>query len=78
MTKNKKLCDNFDLGSVRVLFTGAAPLGMETAMAIQEQYPSWYIRQGYGIQRSLPRAMSVTKKLNRSHRNLYSSVFYGL
>ena len=49
MTKNKKLCDKFDLGSVQSLFTGAAPLGMETAMTLQEQYPSWYIRQGYGM-----------------------------
>ncbi|MCJ1474053.1 hypothetical protein MMC13_002711 [Lambiella insularis] len=49
MTKNKLLCDKFDLGSVKSLFSGAAPLGNETARELQKQYPDWYIRQGYGL-----------------------------
>ena len=49
MTKNKSLCDKYDLRSVRALFTGAAPLGGETAEDLQQQYPEWKIRQGYGI-----------------------------
>ncbi|MCJ1410849.1 hypothetical protein MMC19_004935 [Ptychographa xylographoides] len=49
MTKNKALCDKFDLSSVQAIFTGAAPLGMETAQELQQQYPQWYIRQGYGL-----------------------------
>ncbi|MCJ1389058.1 hypothetical protein MMC18_001912 [Xylographa bjoerkii] len=48
MTKNKALCDKFDLSSVKVVFTGAAPLGTETASVLHTQYPTWYIRQGYG------------------------------
>ena len=48
MTKNKPLCDKYDLSSVKAIFTGAAPLGMETANDLQKQYPKWYIRQGYG------------------------------
>ncbi|MCJ1433560.1 hypothetical protein MMC27_002923 [Xylographa pallens] len=49
MTKNKALCDKFDLSSVKVVFTGAAPLGAETASVLKDQYPTWYIRQGYGL-----------------------------
>ncbi len=49
MTKNKPLCDKYDLSSVLALFTGAAPLGRETAEDLQKQYPEWKIRQGYGM-----------------------------
>lgn len=48
MAKNKALCDKFDLSSVKMIFTGAAPLGAETAVELQEQWPNWFIRQGYG------------------------------
>ena len=48
MVKNKPLLDRFDLSSVRAIFTGAAPLGAETAEELQSQHPSWKIRQGYG------------------------------
>lgn len=48
MVKNKPLCDKYDLSSVVGLFTGAAPLGEETAEELQKQYPTWQIRQGYG------------------------------
>ncbi|KAL9626705.1 MAG: hypothetical protein Q9204_007101 [Flavoplaca sp. TL-2023a] len=49
MAKNKSTCDKYDLQSVRGLFTGAAPLGEETAEELQKQYPTWEIRQGYGL-----------------------------
>ncbi|MCJ1293038.1 hypothetical protein MMC34_004591 [Xylographa carneopallida] len=49
MTKNKALCDEFDLSNVKAVFTGAAPLGAETATLLRDQYPTWYIRQGYGL-----------------------------
>jgi acyl-CoA synthetase (AMP-forming)/AMP-acid ligase II len=49
MCKNKSALDKFDLSSVKIIFTGAAPLGKETAIELQEQYPSWLIRQGYGL-----------------------------
>jgi acyl-CoA synthetase (AMP-forming)/AMP-acid ligase II len=48
LTKNQKICSKYDLGSVHSLFTGAAPLGKETAEDLQKIYPSWKIRQGYG------------------------------
>jgi acyl-CoA synthetase (AMP-forming)/AMP-acid ligase II len=49
MTKNKAILDKFDLSSVKIVFTGAAPLGKETAEELGEQYPTWMIRQGYGL-----------------------------
>lgn len=49
MAKNKPVLDKFDLRSVGQIFTGAAPLGGETADELQKQYPSWKIRQGYGM-----------------------------
>lgn len=49
MTKNKQLLSKYDLSSVQSLFTGAAPLGKETAEDIQAIFPSWKIRQGYGL-----------------------------
>ena len=48
MVKNKTACSKFDLSSVTSIFSGAAPLGAETAEDLQEQYPSLTIRQGYG------------------------------
>lgn len=49
MAKSKPTLDKFDLSSVRTIFTGAASLGAEVAEALQKQYPSWTIRQGYGL-----------------------------
>jgi len=48
MLANKETCRKYDLSSVRALFTGAAPLGAETAADLQKEYPKWLIRQGYG------------------------------
>lgn len=49
MTKNQGICKKFDLNSVRSIFTGAAPLGAETAADLQKLYPTWKIRQAYGM-----------------------------
>ncbi|KAI9812296.1 MAG: hypothetical protein M1827_004745 [Pycnora praestabilis] len=49
MTKNRGLCKKYDLDSVEAIFTGAAPLGAETAADLQELQPTWKIRQGYGL-----------------------------
>ncbi len=49
MLKNKAICDQYGLKSVIGIFTGAAPLGEETAEEFQKQYPAWDIRQGYGL-----------------------------
>ncbi|KKY28490.1 putative phenylacetyl- ligase [Diplodia seriata] len=49
MTKQKQICDQYDLSSIDAVFTGAAPLGEETAVELSQAYPKWVIRQGYGL-----------------------------
>ncbi|KAJ2904879.1 uncharacterized protein MKZ38_006920 [Zalerion maritima] len=38
-----------DLSSVRVLYTGAAPMGIQTLADTQRLWPDWKIGQGYGM-----------------------------
>jgi hypothetical protein len=76
MENNEKLLKKFDLSSVKSVFTGAAPLGAETAKALQEQHPLWKIRQGYG---KLGRAPLTCGKylpadMLRPDRNKHSSL----
>ncbi|OJD19178.1 hypothetical protein AJ78_00880 [Emergomyces pasteurianus Ep9510] len=49
MLRNKVECDKRDLSSVGSIFTGAAPLGAETAAEIGLWQPLWKVRQGYGL-----------------------------
>ncbi|KAI4243265.1 MAG: hypothetical protein LQ352_007067 [Teloschistes flavicans] len=49
MVKNSSTSEKYDLRSVQTIFTGAAPLGKETAESLQRQHPKWKIRQGYGL-----------------------------
>jgi len=49
MTKNQAISSKYDLSSVQSVFSGAAPLGAETAEDLQKIFPSWKIRQGYGM-----------------------------
>jgi hypothetical protein len=48
MLRNKDLLKKYDLSSVTSVFTGAAPLGAETSKELQDLFPHWAIRQGYG------------------------------
>lgn len=48
-TNNYEALKKYDLSSVRSIFTGAAPLGEETAEELGKQWPSWVVRQGYGL-----------------------------
>lgn len=49
MTKQPEILKQYDFSSVTGIFTGAAPLGEETAADLAKIFPSWYIRQGYGL-----------------------------
>ncbi|KAE9975678.1 hypothetical protein BLS_002486 [Venturia inaequalis] len=49
MTKQPEALKQYDLSSVSGIFTGAAPLGEETAADLSKMFPSWYVRQGYGL-----------------------------
>lgn len=39
---------NFDLSSVKTIFSGAAPLDAETQKAVESRIPTLTVRQGYG------------------------------
>ena len=54
MINNKKILEQFDLGSIDTIFSGAAPLARETAEKLQEIWPRWLIRQGYGLTETSP------------------------
>lgn len=49
MTKSKEILKQYDLSSVTACFTGAAPLGKETAEDLLSMFPKWAVRQGYGL-----------------------------
>lgn len=49
MLSSMDVMKKYDLSSVRILFTGAAPLGKETAEELLKHYPTWRIGQGYGM-----------------------------
>lgn len=49
MVNNAPTLKKYDLSSVVDIFTGAAPLGAETAQDLQKMYPSWKVVQGYGL-----------------------------
>lgn len=44
----RDVCAEYDLSSVKFLYSGAAPLGEETIHEIQSIYPDWTIGQAYG------------------------------
>jgi acyl-CoA synthetase (AMP-forming)/AMP-acid ligase II len=43
-----KETDKYDLSSVRFVFSGAAPLGIELTEDILKKFPTWKVGQGYG------------------------------
>ncbi|KAL2818174.1 hypothetical protein BDW59DRAFT_175248 [Aspergillus cavernicola] len=49
MIRNPEVCAEYDFSSAISLFTGAAPLGKETALDILKVYPKVMIRQAYGL-----------------------------
>lgn len=48
MTRMPEECKKYNLDSVRVVFSGAAPLGEETMQDMLKLFPKWRIAQGYG------------------------------
>ncbi|KAK0655893.1 hypothetical protein B0T16DRAFT_315553 [Cercophora newfieldiana] len=52
LLSDKETCKKYDLGSVRFLYTGAAPTGKETVAELLKLYPTWHIGQGYGMTES--------------------------
>jgi hypothetical protein len=49
LLRSRALARQYDLSSVRFVYTGAAPLGAETVRDLLEAYPRWNVGQGYGM-----------------------------
>ncbi|KAF7556008.1 hypothetical protein G7Z17_g1758 [Cylindrodendrum hubeiense] len=49
MVANHQKCSEFDLSSVRFVYTGGAPLGSETIDSLSALYPHWHLGQVYGM-----------------------------
>ena len=49
LTNSPEIVKKYDLSSVHGCFTGAAPLGQETAEELQKMFPKMDICQGYGL-----------------------------
>lgn len=43
-----KETEKYDLSSVRFIFSGAAPLGIELTEDLLKKFPTWSVGQGYG------------------------------
>ncbi|KAJ4259697.1 hypothetical protein NW762_007628 [Fusarium torreyae] len=56
-------CAKYDLSTVRFIFSGAAPLGKETALDMNKVWPSWNICQGYGLTETSP-VVTATSELD--------------
>lgn len=48
LLSGKDVCKKYDLSSVRMLYTGAAPTGKQTVEELLSIYPKWNLCQGYG------------------------------
>ncbi|KPM44528.1 hypothetical protein AK830_g2007 [Neonectria ditissima] len=51
---NMAKCAEYDLSSVRIITSGAAPLGEETVGDVNKVWPDWRVIQGYGLTESSP------------------------
>jgi acyl-CoA synthetase (AMP-forming)/AMP-acid ligase II len=74
---NADKCQKYNLSCVRVVLSGAAPLGGETIQKLLELYPKWKIGQGYGTFTSTVslKTTKLTKHL-RFDRGYPGSVFH--
>ena len=61
MTNNLELLRNFDLSSVKFLYTGAAPLGKESVAKLRTAYNNWNVCQAYGLTESATVVSSTSR-----------------
>ncbi|PSR76247.1 hypothetical protein BD289DRAFT_446911 [Coniella lustricola] len=61
LTRNAEECSKYDLSSVRMVFSGAAPLGEETIADLNAMFPTWRVGQGYGMTETATVAVSSSE-----------------
>ncbi|KAM6524281.1 hypothetical protein FSOLCH5_004882 [Fusarium solani] len=76
LLSNHDKCKKYDLSSVRLAFSGAAPLGSEASHKMLELFPKWKISQGYGLTEASPSVLhsSETDSLMGSSGSLLPGV----
>lgn len=52
--------DSYSLKSVHGIYSGAAPLGVETIEGVHKIFPHWHVCQGYGTLHPRFRVLRVT------------------
>jgi acyl-CoA synthetase (AMP-forming)/AMP-acid ligase II len=60
MAKNEELLNRYNLSSVREIYSGVVPLGQEVLQELTRRYPSWKIRQAYGVTECCPVVTSTS------------------
>lgn len=60
LTQRDKVA-KYNLDSVRIVFSGAAPLGIETQDEVSKMFPKWSIGQGYGMTETSPVATASSE-----------------
>lgn len=65
LVKSAETVAQYDLSSLKILATGAAPLRADTMNAIQSMFPTCVIRQGYGMTESPLISFSVVANERR-------------
>ena len=78
MNKNKSLLDKYDLSCVNTIWTGAAPLGAETADDVNKLWPHWLVRQGYGSPYEMKNVTLTRLTHNRYDGVMHLRVLYSL
>ncbi|RSL76316.1 hypothetical protein CEP51_010077 [Fusarium floridanum] len=76
LLSNHDKTKKYDLSSVRLAFSGAAPLGSEASHKMLELFPKWKISQGYGLTEASPSVLhsSETDSLMGSSGSLLPGV----
>ncbi|KAL7770438.1 hypothetical protein CFE70_000372 [Pyrenophora teres f. teres 0-1] len=59
MINNKSILDKYDLSSVWNVLSGSAPLGVEIMTELHKIFPSWKLRQVYGLTEISPCACAT-------------------
>lgn len=52
-----EIISNYDLSSLRISVSGAAPLSAELGLAVKARLPNLIIKQGYGLTETSPSAI---------------------
>ncbi|KAJ4386559.1 hypothetical protein N0V93_009457 [Gnomoniopsis smithogilvyi] len=72
MTRSPDECKKYNLESIRVIFSGAAPLGEETVQDMVKLFPNLRVAQGYGMTELATIVISTSEHdiLNKSSGSL--------